>query len=257
MGMVIALINNYSKGDLFLLNNSSYNKNVYLYIKNIEIEEEGEEKDEDIKKIDQSSEIIDECEGKVVNLFKNNLVVEIDDNGKSFIKEGEKVYIKVIQQNKAYECLTKILGLKSENNKLTLVLSIPIFEKEVDRRRFFRINSSLTVRYCILPKGEYRNIIDVPKGCFLKTKKTMTTEISGGGIRILSKEKCEADDYVLLTIFLPEKIDVLCKVIRIEEYRNQSLLCMKYICIDEIYRDKIIEFVFKTEAAKISRSKEN
>lgn len=253
------MANDYLKGDFFLLNDNSYSKNVYLYIKSEEVEEEKAPQNEVEEKVfGQTDKIIDECEGKVKSLFKNNLVVEIEENKKEFIKEKERVYIKIIKKNKAYECITKILGLKSEDNKLTVVLSIPVFEKEVDRRRFFRISTSLVVRYCILPKGQYRNIIDVPKGCFLKTKKTMSTEISGGGIRIISKEVCETDDYVLLTAFLPEKVDILCKVVRVEEYKKiQFILCMKYICIDEINREKIIEHVFKTEAMKISKSKES
>lgn len=200
-----------------------------------------------------------EFEGEIVKIYKNNLVVNIDSNYRTYIKENESINIRIVKDENAYECSLKILGIKEEGENLIIVLSIPVIEKKVDRRRFFRLSVKFGIRYYILPKGEYHTITDVPPGCFLKIKKTVSHDISAGGIAIVSDEYCEVGTYVLVCVYLPNKIDILCKVVRTAPYEaaNKILLSMKYIYIHELDRDKIAAFIIKNEIYRRNNAKKN
>lgn len=251
-----------SKGDLLLSDDGSIIKTVYLYSRNEDAVIETGETSSDKKNDEEVNSLIvnakDECEAQIIKIYKSNLVVVIEDKKLDYIKENENIKVRIIKGNNAFECSSIILGMKSEDDKVILVLSIPVIEKQIDRRRFYRIKISFGVRYCLVPEGKYKTLLDIPKGCFLKTKKTLTQDISAGGIKISSDEKCEVGSYVLVCLYLPHKIDVLCKVVRVsQEIKGpKSSLSMKYVYIDEADRDKIVEFVIKNEIARRKRDKE-
>lgn len=244
------------KGDFLIMDEQSATNTVYLYPKH-EGAVKGESEEEELRLL--IANIEEECEGEIINIYKNNLVVAVSAKKEALFKENGNINIRIIKASSAYECSLRILGMKKDEDKLILVLSIPLIEKKVDRRRFFRIKLKVGVRYCVIPKGEYNTIIDIPKGCFLKTKKTFTEDISAGGISIISEDKCEVGDYVLVCLYLPNKIDVLCKVLRIKENdknSNSFILCMKYVYIHEIDRDKVVGFVIKNEIFRRNQNRE-
>ncbi|MDT8716273.1 PilZ domain-containing protein [Clostridium sp. 19966] len=248
---------NYIKGDLFIITDKHIGHDFYLYPYTQQNEESTRisEEENEIKK--QVTNINDICKGKLLTIYKNNLLVETYELNKSFIKEGENINVKLHKNDKAYECSIKVLGIKREDSKLRLVLGSPIVERELDRRNFFRIKLSMRIRYSVVPEGLYNSLLDVPKGCFLKTKKSITLDISAGGIKIISEDYCEENRYVLISIYLPDKIDILCKVVRVEPYKNEGklILSMEYVNLDEIIRDRLVEFVIKNEAARIRKNK--
>lgn len=260
-GGMIILDKELFKGDYLIMDEQLDTNTVYLYPSHEEIDivKDAANSIEEEEFRSQIISLKDECEGEIIKIYKNNLVVAVSVKKEALFKENENINIRIIKSNSAYECSLRILGMKKEGDKLLLVLSIPLIEKKVDRRRFFRINLKFGVRYYILPKGEYNTIVDIPKGCFLKIKKTLTEDISAGGISILSEDKCEIGDYVLVCLYLPNKIDVLCKVLRIKPNHKKapnSILCMKYVYIHEIDRDRVAGFVIKNEVARRNKNKE-
>lgn len=249
----------YIQGDLFIINENHIGRNFYLYpcLEHVDVEEDENHGEEEKELRNQMANINDICKIKLITTYKNNLLVEVYEFNKAYIKEEETVNIKLTQEDEAYECTTRILGVKCEGGNIRLVLSSPMVERKIDRRNFFRIKLSMRIRYHVLPLGTYNSILDVPKGCFLKTKKTLTQDISAGGIKIISEEYCEENRYVLISIFLPDKIDILCRVVRVGPYKNESklLLSMEYIKLEENIRDRLVEFVIKNEAARIRKNK--
>ncbi|MFL0268345.1 flagellar brake protein [Candidatus Clostridium radicumherbarum] len=248
------------EGDFLVLDEQSLAKTVYLFLRHEVIHVVKEDpkgfEEEEIKA--QVYSLENECEGEIIKIYKNNLVIAVSVKNIDLFRDYENINIRITNSSCAYECSSKILGLKEEGDKLILVLSTPLIEKKVDRRRFFRINLKFGVRYCILPKGNYNTILDIPKGCFLKIKKALTKDISAGGISILAEDKCEVGDYVLVCLYLPNKFDVLCKILRIDpNYKNgtSSLLCMKYVYIHEIDRDRVAGFVIKNEISRRNKIK--
>lgn len=256
------------KGDYLTKEGEPIAKTVYLFPDQEEDLSENMDRvvdkavDEAAKEVDNVKSLTtfvkDEFEGEIIQIYKNNLVVEVDSKDKALIKENEKLNIRITKGKNAYECSLKVLGIKDEGEKLLIVLSIPVIERKVDRRRFFRISLKFMARYCIIPKGDYRTLLDIPSGCFLKTKKTYTNDISGGGISIIADEQCETGTYVLVCLYLPNKIDVLCKVVRSlpNSSGSKNLLSMKYVYINELDRDKVVGFVIKNEVYRRSKNRE-
>jgi c-di-GMP-binding flagellar brake protein YcgR len=260
-GGMIILDKELLKGDYLIMDEQSTKNTVYLYPSHEEIsivkDDPNSAEEEELRA--QIISLQDECEGEIIKIYKNNLVVAVSVKKEALFKDNENINIRIIKSSNAYECSLKILGMKKEGDKLLIVLSIPLIEKKVDRRRFFRINLKFGVRYSILPKGEYNTILDIPKGSFLKIKKALTEDISAGGISIVSEDKCEVGDYVLVCLYLPDKINILCKVLRINpniKNTTSSVLCMKFVYIHELDRDRVVGFVIKNEVVRRNKNKD-
>ena len=254
------MVNDDLKGSFLLTDEEGFGKNIYIYpdgnYSDVENNDDISEKEKQLENEIANAKF--ECKGKLIKVYKNNLVIEFYED-KGFIKENKNAIIRIIKLKKAYECSAKVLGVRKEDKKYIAVLSIPIIRRQIDRRRFFRIAVQVRVRYSLLPKGEYKTVLDIPKGCFLKTKKCSCIDISAGGIKILAEENMDVDKYALINIFVPYKANILCKVVRNEEYKasNKFIISMEYVYIDEQDRDKIVRFVIKNESVKIRETKES
>lgn len=254
------MVNDNLKGSFLLTDEEGFGKNVYIYpddnYSNVDNNDNILEKEKQLENEIANAKF--ECKGKLIKVYKNNLVIEFYED-KGFIKENKNVIIRIIKLKKAYECSAEVLGVRKEDKRYIAVLSIPIIRRQIDRRRFFRIAVQIRVRYFLLPKGEYRTVLDIPRGCFLKTKKCRCIDISAGGIKILTEENMDVGKYVLINIFVPYKSNILCKVVRSEVHKASSkfIISMEYVYIDEQDRDKIVRFVIKNESVKIRETKES
>lgn len=253
---------NLIKGDYLTIDEKCDSKVIYFYPKHDKTSiEDSDEKLSEVEHEVISLTAYERCEfeGEILQVYKNNLVVSIENQYKEYVNINEVINIRIVKKEDAYECSLKVLGIKDEIDKLIIVLSIPVIEKKVDRRRFFRLAVKFGIRYCVLPKGKYSTITDVPPGCFLKIKKTLSHDISAGGISIIVDENFDIGAYVLVCVYLPNKIDILCQVVRATCYEDtkRMLISMKFVYIHELDRDKVAAFVIKNEIYRRNKAKQN
>jgi c-di-GMP-binding flagellar brake protein YcgR len=78
-------------------------------------------------------------------------------------------------------------------------------------------------------------------------KVTNAIDLSGGGIKIFTEDTTETNQQVVVSMFIPHEIKVICSVVRveidIEDKRYKTSL--KFENISERNRDKIIEYIFE------------
>lgn len=146
------------------------------------------------------------------------------------------------------KCRSSVIGRKVENNVQMAVLEFPMVIGRIQRREYFRLSITMSASYKLLPEGiVLTNTNDVKVRYSDRMSKSITIDLSGGGARIVVKEDITQGRMILLSINIPEEVNVICKVIRVEkdEVDKNYKVALRFENIDERTRDKIISFLFK------------
>ena len=103
----------------------------------------------------------------------------------------------------------------------------------------------------------YKSIHDIPIEVFSKLKTSITIDISGGGIKIITSENIAAGRYVILEMDIGEIVDLLAVSIRCEKDENSEKyrVSLKYVKLDNRTRDKIIRYIFMKSRELIKANK--
>ncbi len=117
----------------------------------------------------------------------------------------------------------------------------------IQRRNFFRLDCYVDVRYRVI-----KSISD-DDNCDIPFRKTITSDLSGGGIRLLLDEKIDPGTYLECELFTEtdRKIRFFGKVVRFEhigsggKYRYAAGVA--YVDIDEKEREDVIKYIFEEQ----------
>ncbi len=197
-------------------------------------------------------------EGMIKLIYKDCILAEIELDDDLAPEENEEIYINLCIDNKVYKCVSKVIGTKEENYKKVLLLSPPKIMDKIERRKYYRINLGLGIKYTILPKTRYyENLFDIPSKLISKPKNAITMDISGGGAKILCSQYAEEDTQVVMSIFMPQRFDILCRVVRcdIHKVNRKYKIALEYKNMDEVTRDKLIEFIFDKHSKVLEKQK--
>lgn len=172
----------------------------------------------------------------------------VGDREKPKLIQNENVEVLVYNKGLVYSGKCTVLGVKEDKVFCRAVVTIPKEFKKVERRKFFRFPTNAQIEYVILPKEQdYLQVKDIPKEFLNAMKVSNAIDISGGGIKIFTEEAPEANQQILLSIFIPHEIKVICSVVRIErDIKNQKYkTSLRFEDISERSRDRIIEYIFE------------
>jgi c-di-GMP-binding flagellar brake protein YcgR len=201
-----------------------------------------------------------------------SLIQDVNDDGIAINVplSGRKVYImhvgSVIEfymnfRNEVCKLRAIVQGKTSESGLTLILLSYPELIEKIQRREFFRLPVFIDANYYILPEGRiYTNIKDVPLGYYDNMTKSSTVDISGGGIKIITKQNVPRGNFVLVTLTLPQEkqeIKLLCSVVRSDEdiFNKNYKLALRFVGLDRKISDTIIKFIFvkAREQSRISK----
>ncbi|MCX7885345.1 MAG: flagellar brake domain-containing protein [Caloramator sp.] len=202
--------------------------------------------------INQNIEIIDNnmtYKSTIQDIKEDFVLIGMPISGNRYllIHPGSIIEYYIMNEKEVFKCRSVVLGKTNEKNIQLAVLSYPEVIEKVQRREHFRLPIVMDAKFFPLPEGRvYIDLKDVPCGYFKNLQRTVTADISGGGIKIISRENVKKDNYVLLSINIPEEINVLCKVVRcdFDTINKNYKLALKFERIDERIREKIIRFIF-------------
>ncbi|NLM74087.1 MAG: flagellar brake protein [Clostridiaceae bacterium] len=114
-------------------------------------------------------------------------------------------------------------------------------EERLQRRNFFRLRCVLDIEYRLF---EEKNTPAEERGEF---KKSITRDISGGGICLFSREKIDAGTYIEGKIQLDQEIcfiGIVRRVIPADRGDYKYAAGIEYIDIADKEREKVISFIF-------------
>lgn len=130
-----------------------------------------------------------------------------------------------------------------DDNNIPLVRAKKVSDiRKIQRRNFFRLLTSMDIA--------------VRKINGVVVENTKTVDISGGGIRLLSKQDFEINDIVRLDFQLESKeFSVDAKVVKIDytDVRETKEVSLQFIDILEKDRNEIIRFIFDKQREGIKK----
>jgi c-di-GMP-binding flagellar brake protein YcgR len=202
--------------------------------------------------INSKIEIIENGEtyrSNVQDVSDKAIVIDIPISGNKYylLHEGLTIEFFTCIKKEFYKCRATVIAKRSQSNLQLALLSAPEVLERIQRREYFRLPISLDVKYYPLPEGRvFTQLSDVPQGYFKEMIKTFTVDLSGGGAKIVTREKLSPNRFVLINLSIPEEIFILCSVVRTEtDVINKNYkVALKFISLDEKDREKIIRFIF-------------
>ena len=156
------------------------------------------------------------------------------------LHSGSKFFIRLVLHNAAYQFTCVFIDKRIQPIPIWIV-SLPHDIKRIQQRAFVRIDTALPVQWQVITTLE-----DVP------IIKSVTKDISGGGVRLISKQPIRLGTKLKVTIDFPEvgPLDILCEVVRVEQPKSDLPIFWvgtKFLDLAESTRNKIIKFIFKKQ----------
>ena len=117
----------------------------------------------------------------------------------------------------------------------------------IQRRRFFRLDCYADIMYRVVETFGNARRSDIP------FRKTITGDLSGGGIRLLLDERLEPGAYIECELFSEDeqKVRFFGKVVRFEHTGNAGryryAAGIAYVDIEEKDRDAVIRYIFNEQ----------
>lgn len=196
----------------------------------------------------------------VQDIREDEFLIDVPFSGNKYylIHIGSEIEFFSLTEKDIIKCKSIVMGKVFENNIQLIIMSNPKVIERIQRREFFRLPISMEAGFYALPeKGIYLNLRDVPGGYFNRLEKVYTLDLSGGGIKILTKQKMMQGQKAIVSLTLSEETILLCSVIRTEIQADGKSykIALRFEDASERLRDKVIKFIFSKlrEKSKLQR----
>lgn len=178
----------------------------------------------------------------VQDIREKHIKINIPVNKGEYLSLAMDEEIELIYYDKEsslFNFYCKVIDRVKENNISYYRLSLPYNIKKVQRRNFVRVNVLEFIRYIKENKSLERDKVENP------VKKAILLDLSGGGMKIRSKENLKKGDILLININHNDiKLDLKGRVVRVKEDNDDYLCGVSFLNIDSKTREKIIKIVF-------------
>jgi c-di-GMP-binding flagellar brake protein YcgR len=158
---------------------------------------------------------------------------------------GTKFYGKAVIDGVVYLFFSTLLDKKMFPLPVWII-DLPNDIQRIQQRSFVRVDAMLPVE--VSPLAE-KNDEGIDEAAPLKV---ITKDISGGGAQLILNEPVEIGTRLSLVIEVPdmEPIETIGEVIRVEKPKQDRKLFwigIKFLDIQETFRNKLIKFIFKKQ----------
>ncbi len=222
--------------------------------------------EEDKNQIEYKSEILDITDGGKIEVaiptLKNKAILfpfNVMFNFVFFTKKG------------IYQCKVEIIDRYRIQNLSFMAINEKSEVIKIQRREYYRLSCTLDMKYYLLTPeeskmdsiGEIFESLKEDGGERLKEKEAVIVDISGGGMRYVSKEQVGRENFILARLNLvTDKADtqlyVIAKVIASARSKNNEEIFehrIRFIIKDDKVREAIIHYIFDEQ--RRTRNKEN
>lgn len=156
------------------------------------------------------------------------------------LSRGEKIEAVYYYKEGLYKFYSTVVGRKIDRIALIL-FDIPQKMEKYQRRNFVRIPHIDNISFIKLNDNEgYKDSNEV------KVSDGIPVDISGGGLKFLTKENVKIGDILYVTIYIDsEPVRIKGKVVRHSINNDKKNVCgISFIDVDKNDREKIIKFTF-------------
>lgn len=190
----------------------------------------------------------------IQNVTENNIVISIPIKDGQYIplSKGERITALYYENSNVYEFMSVVTG-RGHDRIPVIYIEHPSKIVNVQRRNHVRVPliadiSCALIRKNLPPVEIGNNQID-----FFDA---FTLDMSGGGIKIVTKQKVSIGDRLLITVSLrDETLNMQGKVIRIEKDIEKRSVCgVNFIDMDKKTSEKLVRIIFQIMREQIKRT---
>ena len=165
-----------------------------------------------------------------------------------------------------YQCYARIVDRYKSDNVFILVAELISDLSKYQRREYFRFSCAMDIFFIVLQEDEIRVVetglpyTPEPEAVM---KRGIIVDISGGGLRYVSEQRCEPGSYIFCCFDLlrgdkTKKYELVGKVLSVrelEDKRGASEHRIQYYNLDVTTREEIIKFIFEEERKNRKKEK--
>ena len=152
-----------------------------------------------------------------------------------------------------------MLDRMKESNIYVMIVELQYELEKFQRRQYYRLSCTMDLQFRVMEENEIADFInhnDVPQDeRLMGLKEGVALDFSGGGVRFVSDEKCEKDDYLFVRLRISYedtyKVYVLVgKVIASSEGKNgrkKFETRIEFMDVSSRVREEIIKYIFHEE----------
>lgn len=179
----------------------------------------------------------------IIDIEDNNIKINIPVRNDEYLMlyKDDKIEINsYLDDGKYFNYYCDVISKGKDNNVIYYKLTLPYDVRRIQRRNFFRVNLLEEVTYKNITNKTEKEIEELPY------KSGIMIDISGGGLKVKTKEKLEDNDVIVIKITLTGiEVKLKGQIIRMEEpIDNKFLYGIKFLDITESDSDTIIKELF-------------
>lgn len=155
---------------------------------------------------------------------------------------NEKIEINsYLDEGRCFKFNSNIISRGKEGNIIYYTISKPFDIKKIQRRNFFRVELLNTVKYKVITNINKEDIDSLPY------KEAFMVDLSGGGLKLKTKDDIKRDDILLIRTKIKEtEMELKCDIARIENTEDKEKLCgLRFLDITPVQSDFIIQELFQ------------
>lgn len=158
-----------------------------------------------------------------------------------------------------YSCNAEITNRYRSKNVYILVVNLLTDLKKYQRRQYFRLGTNMDIQYKLFTKDDeayFRRVGEISEEMRQRPfSKGISVDISGGGVKFISRDNMPKETRLFLTVALPfddgvKICEAVCQVVftaevkgRKDEYENRA----EFVQIKEQDRELLIKYIFREE----------
>ena len=164
---------------------------------------------------------------------------------------GELVHVIFIRPDALYSFRTRVKGVDTAN-KIAYLERRDQDVRRIQRRQYFRVYVRVRVVARLIDDGRLRRAVSVEEPAEAEN-------LSGGGLLLKVRSRYSIGDLISIQIFLPDgksPLEAVGKIVRVQSEPKEEHLPahygVKFVQIDERDRSRIIAFLNKVQAHKLT-----
>ena len=179
----------------------------------------------------------------IIDIEDDNIKINIPVRNDEYLMLYKDDTIEInsyLDDGKCFNYYCDVISKGKDNNVIYYKLTLPYDVRRIQRRNFFRVNLLEEVTYKNITNKTEKEIEELPY------KSGIIIDISGGGLKVKTKEKLEDNDVIVIKITLTGiEVKLKGQIIRMEEpIDNKFLYGIKFLDITESDSDTIIKELF-------------